>query len=179
MSTKSEEKPSKTKRKKEKKRKVESYKYNGHTFLQTIINIQTACEICNSFFMWPIERGLVCQSCKLTCHKKCFSNSGQCQKEPGLPGDNKKIFGVALVTLVTEEHKIPLVIEKLIYNIEVKGLYTEGIYRKSGVKSKITELKNQMDENPDTCEFEKYQVHVLASVLKVSELQILLKFKFT
>lgn len=165
MTTKSEEKPSKTKRKKEKKRKVESYKYNGHTFLQTIINIQTACEICNSFFMWPIERGLVCQSCKLTCHKKCYVNSGQCQKEPGMPGD-KKIFGVALVTLVTEEHKIPLVIEKLIYTIEVKGLYTEGIYRKSGVSSKIKEVKARMDENPDSCEFEKYQVHVLASVLK-------------
>ncbi|KAH0999523.1 hypothetical protein HUJ04_001394, partial [Dendroctonus ponderosae] len=166
MSTKSEEKPSKAKRKKEKKRKVESYKYNGHTFLQTIINIQTACEICNSFFMWPIERGLVCQSCKLTCHKKCYGNSSTCQKEPGQPGENKRIFGVALVTLVTDENKIPLVIEKLIYTIEVKGLYTEGIYRKSGVKSKITELKNQLDENPESCEFEKYQVHVLASVLK-------------
>ncbi|KAL1505209.1 hypothetical protein ABEB36_004823 [Hypothenemus hampei] len=166
MTTKTEEKPNKAKRKKEKKRKVESYKYNGHNFLQTIINIQTACEICNSFFMWPIERGLVCQSCKLTCHKKCYTNSSQCQKEPGQAGENKKIFGVPLVTLVTEEHKIPLVIEKLIYTIEVKGLYTEGIYRKSGVKSKITELKNQMDEKPEICEFEKYQVHVLASVLK-------------
>ncbi|CAH1131340.1 unnamed protein product [Ceutorhynchus assimilis] len=166
MSTKSEIKPSKAKRKKEKKRKVETYTYKGHTFLQTIINIQTACEVCNSFVMWPIERGLVCQSCKLTCHKKCYTNSGQCQKEPGMQGDNKRIFGVALVTLVTDEHKIPLVIEKLIYTIELKGIYTEGIYRKSGVKSKITELKNQMDEHPDSCEFEKYQVHVLASVLK-------------
>ncbi|XP_030757921.1 unconventional myosin-IXa-like isoform X2 [Sitophilus oryzae] len=166
MSTKTEEKPNKTKRKKEKKRKVETVKINGHTFLQTIINIQTACEICNSFFMWPIERGLVCQSCKLTCHKRCCNNSGKCQKEPVLPGDNKKIFGVALITLVTEEHKIPVVIEKLIYTIELKGLYTEGIYRKSGVSSKIRELKVSMDENPENCEFEKYQVHVLASVLK-------------
>ncbi|XP_050309561.1 unconventional myosin-IXa-like isoform X2 [Anthonomus grandis grandis] len=166
MSTKSEDKPNKTKRKKEKKRKVETYKCKGHTFLQTIINIQTACEICNSFFMWPIERGLVCQSCKLTCHKKCCTNASQCQKEPPQPGENKKIFGVALVTLVTEEHKIPLVIEKLICTIEVKGLYTEGIYRKSGVKSKITEVRNQMDQSPDNVEFDKYQVHVLASVLK-------------
>lgn len=59
MSSRAEEKPSKSKRKKEKKRKVEIYKHNGHTFLLTIINIPTACEICNSFFMWPIERGLV------------------------------------------------------------------------------------------------------------------------
>lgn len=58
-----EEKPNKAKRKKEKKRKVEDpIIFSGHTFLLTIINIPTACEICTSFFMWPIERGLVCQS---------------------------------------------------------------------------------------------------------------------
>lgn len=58
-----EEKPNKAKRKKEKKRKIEdAITYAGHTFLLTIINIPTACEICTSFFMWPIERGLVCQS---------------------------------------------------------------------------------------------------------------------
>jgi len=61
--TRLEEKPNKAKRKKEKKRKIEdAVTYAGHTFLLTIINIPTACEICTSFFMWPIERGLVCQS---------------------------------------------------------------------------------------------------------------------
>lgn len=58
-----QEKPHKTKRKKEKKRKTEDpITHNGHTFVLTIINIPTACEICTSFFMWPLERGLVCQS---------------------------------------------------------------------------------------------------------------------
>jgi myosin-9 len=57
------DKPSKSKRKKQKKRKVEDpISHLGHNFVLTIINIPTACEICNSFFMWPIERGLVCQS---------------------------------------------------------------------------------------------------------------------
>lgn len=65
--TRLEEKPNKAKRKKEKKRKTEdAITYAGHTFLLTIINIPTACEICTSFFMWPIERGLVCQS---KCHR--------------------------------------------------------------------------------------------------------------
>lgn len=58
-----QEKPRKTKRKKDKKRKVEDpVMHAGHHFVLTIINIPTACEICSSFFMWPIERGLVCQS---------------------------------------------------------------------------------------------------------------------
>lgn len=53
----------KTKRKKEKKRKTdEVISHVGHHFVLTIINIPTACEICTSFFMWPLERGLVCQS---------------------------------------------------------------------------------------------------------------------
>lgn len=57
------EKPGKLKRKKEKKQKGdEPIKYAGHIFHLTIINIPTACEICSSFFMWPLERGLVCQS---------------------------------------------------------------------------------------------------------------------
>lgn len=61
--TRLEEKPTKTKRKKEKKRKLEDpIHHGGHLFVLTIINIPTACEMCSSFFMWPIERGLVCQS---------------------------------------------------------------------------------------------------------------------
>ncbi|KAK9879186.1 hypothetical protein WA026_004034 [Henosepilachna vigintioctopunctata] len=166
MLTRAEEKPSKTKRKKEKKRKLETIKFKGHTFLLTIINIPTACEICNSFFMWPIERGLVCQSCKLTCHKKCYTNiQSLCVKE-AVQGGSSNVFGIPLVNLITEENKIPVVIERLLHVIELNGLYTEGIYRKSGVSSKIKELKTRMDESPNDVEFEKYQVHVLASVLK-------------
>lgn len=33
-----------------------------HVLESKIINIPTACEICNSLFKWPIERMLVCQS---------------------------------------------------------------------------------------------------------------------
>ncbi|XP_045483027.1 unconventional myosin-IXa-like isoform X2 [Harmonia axyridis] len=166
MLTRAEEKPNKTKRKKEKKRKLETIKFKGHNFQLTIINIPTACEICNSFFMWPIERGLVCQSCKLTCHKKCYTNiQTVCVKESTQGGSNR-VFGVPLVNLISEENKIPVVIERLLHVIELNGLYTEGIYRKSGVNSKIKELKTRMDEYPNEVEFEKYQVHVLASVLK-------------
>lgn len=63
VKTEAPEKQSKSKRKKEKKRKQEEpIRHGSHTFQLTIINIPTACEVCTSFFMWPIERGLVCQS---------------------------------------------------------------------------------------------------------------------
>lgn len=169
MSSRSEaDKPSKAKRKKEKKRKGEdTILYGGHTFLSTIINIPTACEICNSFFMWPIERGLVCQSCRLTCHKKCHKRTtSNCTKETTASGESRKVFGVPLATLLTEDTKVPVVIEKLLTTIEMCYIYTEGIYRKSGVSSKIRELKVKMEENPEEVNFENYQVHVLASVFK-------------
>lgn len=63
VKTEAPEKQSKSKRKKEKKRKQEEpTRHGNHMFQLTIINIPTACEVCTSFFMWPIERGLVCQS---------------------------------------------------------------------------------------------------------------------
>ena len=63
VKTEAPEKQSKSKRKKEKKRKQEEpIRHGNHMFMLTIINIPTACEVCTSFFMWPIERGLVCQS---------------------------------------------------------------------------------------------------------------------
>lgn len=172
MSSRAEaEKPNKTKRKKDKKRKTEDpIKFAGHTFVLTIINIPTACEVCSSFFMWPIERGLVCQSCKFTCHKKCYQvkTIGNCGKSNSaiVQEGSNKLFGVPLTALISEEGSIPVVIERLLATIEITGLYTEGIYRKSGVSSKVKELKAKMEENQEKVNFESYQVHVLASVLK-------------
>lgn len=70
-----EEKPPKpTKQRKErrakekggKRQKVEdTVEFLGHSFVPMVINIPTACEICSSFIMWPIERGVLCQSKQL------------------------------------------------------------------------------------------------------------------
>ncbi|XP_011638419.2 LOW QUALITY PROTEIN: unconventional myosin-IXa-like [Pogonomyrmex barbatus] len=159
-----------SKRKKEKKRKQEEpIRHGSHMFQLTIINIPTACEVCTSFFMWPIERGLVCQNCKLTCHKKCYLKaSAECGKDGSLPETNsRKVFGVPLYKLDCGDGKVPLVVDRLITTIEMHGLYTEGIYRKSGVSSKVRELKMKMDEGDlEKVDFENYQVHVLAAVLK-------------
>lgn len=75
-----------------------------------------------------------------------------------------------LTNLCTAEGgvKIPVKIEQLITKIEMHGLYAEGIYRKSGVNSKIKELKTKMSEATASSEldYESYNVHVLANVLK-------------
>ncbi|XP_038120961.1 unconventional myosin-IXb isoform X4 [Culex quinquefasciatus] len=201
MNSRETEKP-KTKRKKDKKRKHDEHTtYNGHTFQLTIINIATACEICQQFLLWPIERGLVCQNCRLTCHKRCYlksaacskisnasplgpgatvagvgvtgvvsaSGGGMCDDAAGLP---TKLFGVPLTTLCagSDGIKIPAQIYSLIMMIEMHGLYSEGIYRKSGVSSKIKEVKAKMDRGMGgsdyEMDYESYNVHVLTNVLK-------------
>ncbi|XP_014602153.1 PREDICTED: unconventional myosin-IXb-like isoform X2 [Polistes canadensis] len=170
VKTEAPEKQSKSKRKKEKKRKQEEpIRHGNHMFQLTIINIPTACEVCTSFFMWPIERGLVCQNCKLTCHKKCYTKAAaDCGKEASmLEANSRRVFGVPLYKLDCGDGKVPLVVDRLITTIEMHGLYTEGIYRKSGVSSKVRELKVKMDEGDlEKVDFENYQVHVLAAVLK-------------
>lgn len=45
------------------------------------------------------------------------------------------------------------------------GLYAEGLYRKSGVSSKIKELQRKMNELGEI-DYESYNVHVLTNVLK-------------
>ncbi|XP_053672693.1 unconventional myosin-IXa-like [Anopheles nili] len=206
MNSRETEKP-KAKRKKDKKRKHDDHTtFNGHTFQLTILNIATACEICQQFLLWPIERGLVCQNCKLTCHKKCYQKSASCNKianaDPnsllgagrggsavvaggcgpdGQPlyggGVPTKLFGVPLTALCGgsggDGVKIPAQINKLIMMIEMHGLYSEGIYRKSGVSSKIKDLKAKMDRAVTSADggggemdFESYNVHVLTNVLK-------------
>ncbi|KAL7305793.1 hypothetical protein TKK_0002041 [Trichogramma kaykai] len=173
--TESSEKSSKSKRKREKKdksKKDDPIPHGKHMFQLTIINIPTACELCSSFFMWPIERGLVCQNCRLTSHKKCYRRASKecskdCPSSVKMELNSHKVFGVPLSKLDCGDGRIPLVVDRLITTIELHGLYTEGIYRKSGVSSKVKELKNAMDdEGHENIDFKNYQVHVLAAVLK-------------
>lgn len=94
--------------------------------------------------------------------------SAECGKDGSLSETNsRKVFGVPLYKLDCGDGKVPLVVDRLITTIEMHGLYTEGIYRKSGVSSKVRELKMKMDEGDlEKVDFENYQVHVLAAVLK-------------
>lgn len=61
------------------------------------------------------------------------------------PELSSRQFGVEVSRLTNDERTVPLVVEKLINYIEMHGLYTEGIYRKSGSANKIKELKQGLD----------------------------------
>lgn len=116
----------------------------------------------------------VCQNCPLTVHKKCHVKALPCSKSSsssnhGASSDNEpgKLFKVPLTQLFASEGgaKIPTRIDQLITKIEMHGLYAEGLYRKSGVSSKIKELQRKMNELGEI-DYDSYNVHVLTNVLK-------------
>lgn len=167
----------KTKRTKERKKDKKASRkqedrivFLRHVLESKIINIPTACEICNSLFKWPIERMLVCQNCRLTCHRKCYTRIlGECglARAQGSTSHGHKVFGVPLSQLSTADGKVPSLVYRLITTIELRGIYTEGIYRKSGIHSKVQELKTQIDAGRlSEIEFDTYSVHILANLLK-------------
>lgn len=62
----------------------------------------------------------------------------------GLQGDlesEPRHFGVRVSALTSEKNSVPIVMEKLLEYVEMHGLYTEGIYRKSGSANRMRELK--------------------------------------
>lgn len=74
-----------------------------------------------------------------------MSDSVPCVFEQFDPELSSRQFGVEVSRLTNDERAVPLVVEKLINYIEMHGLYTEGIYRKSGSTNKIKELKQGLD----------------------------------
>ncbi|KAG7283767.1 hypothetical protein CRUP_034391 [Coryphaenoides rupestris] len=82
------------------------------------------------------------------------------------PELSSRQFGVEVSRLTSDERTVPLVVEKLINYIEMHGLYTEGIYRKSGSTNKIRELKQGLDTDVESMNLDDYTIHVIASVFK-------------
>ncbi|XP_013857031.1 unconventional myosin-IXAa isoform X3 [Austrofundulus limnaeus] len=156
-------KPESKKRRKKDTDIVEEH--NGHIFKSTQYSIPTYCEFCSSL-IWMMDRACVCKLCRYACHRKCCQKtSTKCSKKFD-PELSSRQFGVEVSRLTSDERTVPLVVEKLINYIEMHGLYTEGIYRKSGSTNKIKELKLALDTDVENMTLDDYNIHVIASVFK-------------
>uniref|UniRef100_A0A671QP89 Unconventional myosin-IXa-like n=1 Tax=Sinocyclocheilus anshuiensis TaxID=1608454 RepID=A0A671QP89_9TELE len=139
--------------------------HNGHIFKSTQYSIPTYCEYCSSL-IWMMDKACVCKLCRYACHRKCCQKmTTKCSKKYD-PELSSRQFGVELSRLTNDERAVPLVVEKLINYIEMHGLYTEGIYRKSGSTNKIKELKQGLDTDVNGVNLDDYNINVIASVFK-------------
>ncbi|XP_012584384.1 PREDICTED: unconventional myosin-IXb [Condylura cristata] len=155
-----------------KKRKQERavQQHNGHVFASYQVNIPQSCEQCLSY-IWLMDKALLCSVCKMTCHKKCVHKiqtycSYTCRKKSE-PGAEPGHFGVCVDSLTSDKVSVPVVLEKLLEHVEMHGLYTEGLYRKSGATHRIRELRQALQTDPAAVKLENFPIHAITGVLKL------------
>ncbi|GBL72419.1 RalA-binding protein 1 [Araneus ventricosus] len=84
--------------------------------------------------------------------------------------EDKPIFGVplAIAVEISKSHdgiELPVVVRECIDYIEEHGLACEGIYKISGLKSKVRKLKDQYNRREKVYLYE-HEPHIVASLLK-------------
>ncbi|KGL88089.1 Unconventional myosin-IXb, partial [Charadrius vociferus] len=163
------EQPKQTKAQKKKRKQDRSIEeHNGHVFTNYQVSIRQSCEHCSSY-IWPMEKACLCSVCKLTCHKKCMSkiqsSCTSCGKKNEQDAEPRH-FGVCVSSLTSERNSVPIVMEKLLEYVEMHGLYTEGIYRKSGSANRMKELKQLLQADPNSVKLENYPIHTITGILK-------------
>uniref|UniRef100_A0A8C3L9Z8 Myosin IXB n=1 Tax=Chrysolophus pictus TaxID=9089 RepID=A0A8C3L9Z8_CHRPC len=163
------EQPKQTKAQKKKRKQERAVEeHNGHVFTNYQVSIRQSCEHCSSY-IWPMEKACLCSVCKLTCHKKCMSkiqsSCTSCGKKNEQDAEPRH-FGVCVSSLTSERNSVPIVMEKLLEHVEMHGLYTEGIYRKSGSANRMKELKQLLQADPNSVKLENYPIHTITGILK-------------
>ncbi|GAB1293308.1 Unconventional myosin-IXb [Apodemus speciosus] len=162
--------PAKSKAQKKKRKQERAVQeHNGHVFASYQVNIPQSCEQCLSY-IWLMDKALLCSVCKMTCHKKCVpkvqsscSYTGRRKSELGAdPGH----FGVCVDSLTSDKASVPIVLEKLLEHVEMHGLYTEGLYRKSGAANRTRELRQALQTDPAAVKLEDFPIHAITGVLK-------------
>ncbi|XP_057712597.1 unconventional myosin-IXb isoform X3 [Corythoichthys intestinalis] len=140
-----------------------------HRFSTYQVNIMQSCDLCGSY-IWGMEKAYMCSSCKLICHKKCLDKiitdcSTRCaRQDDSVPGGLH--FGVHVCVLTSKANPVPKVVELLLMYVEMNGLYTEGIYRKSGSACRARELHQIMELDPEAANLENYPIHTITGLVK-------------
>ncbi|CAM9290724.1 unnamed protein product [Lampetra planeri] len=96
---------------------------------------------------------------------------GEMKKEEAEPakGDDEaggQHFGVRVCHLVSEKNPVPMVLEMMLEHVEMHGLYTEGIYRKSGSANRMKELHQRLETDPHQVCLEDHPIHTVTGLVK-------------
>uniref|UniRef100_A0AAR2IZI1 Myosin IXb n=1 Tax=Pygocentrus nattereri TaxID=42514 RepID=A0AAR2IZI1_PYGNA len=140
-----------------------------HCFSTYQVNIYQSCDLCSSY-IWGMEKACMCSSCKMVCHKKCLSKIVLfCSKHVYRKiesGKSTAHFGVHVSSLTSNQTPVPVVMEMMLSYVELHGLYTEGIYRKSGSACKAKELHQLLETDPKSECLNNYPIHTVTGLIK-------------
>ncbi|MGH0168652.1 UNVERIFIED_CONTAM: hypothetical protein FKN15_001096 [Acipenser sinensis] len=155
--------------KKEEAEPAKSEKRMGHVLSSYQVNIIQSCDQCTSY-IFAMEKALICSYCKIICHKKCISKiQNECTSYCMMKNETEagsRHFGVRVCALTSERNPVPIVLEILLEHVEMNGLYTEGIYRKSGSANRMKELWQRLEADPTAVNLEEYPIHAVTGILK-------------
>ncbi|XP_030218971.1 unconventional myosin-IXb isoform X2 [Gadus morhua] len=158
-------------KKTKKRRKKEKCMENplDHMFSTYQVNIMQSCDLCGSY-IWGMEKAYMCSACKLICHKKCLAKIitdclTRCARKDSSTSGSLH-FGVDVSVLSSPAQPVPQVLEMLLVYVEMNGLDTEGIYRKSGSACRARELHQILETNPETASLENYPIHTITGLVK-------------
>ncbi|XP_051989396.1 unconventional myosin-IXb-like isoform X2 [Xyrauchen texanus] len=167
-----EAEPCKIKERKQRKSKRDIYPDSpkGHLFSTYQVTIMQSCDQCNSY-IWGMEKAFMCSSCKMVCHKKCLSKilincTAHCARKKEGEQHHTLHFGVPVCVLARAGDSVPFVIEKMLVHVEMNGLYTEGIYRKSGSACRAKELHQILEKDPKAVCLDNYPIHTISGLVK-------------
>ncbi|XP_076828532.1 unconventional myosin-IXb isoform X2 [Brachyhypopomus gauderio] len=140
-----------------------------HSFSTWQVTIVQSCDVCGSF-IWGMEKACMCNFCKMICHKKCLSKVvTHCFKRVPRKTETDKTtahFGVHINALTSCKTPVPVVLEMMLTHVEMNGLYTEGIYRKSGSVCKAKELHQLLETDCKGVCLENYPIHTVTGLIK-------------
>ncbi|KAI6221305.1 hypothetical protein M3Y99_01559100 [Aphelenchoides fujianensis] len=137
---------------------------NGHRFKPDFVHVPTYCEVCDQF-MWHAEKIFICLNCRLSTHKKCHTKvNGNCTRAvlPSALATGRRFFGADLAYLTGDDLVVPPILNNMLMAIEVRALFVEGLYRKSGSLAEVKKLRNKIElaDDLDALSFEDVPVHL-------------------
>jgi len=122
------------------------------------------CRECNKYAYF---NGYECTECGLATHKKCLETLHLlCGPKTLLRKMNT--FGVDLGQhLLQVNAEIPPLLQKCVAVIDNRGTTVKGIYRVSGVKSKVEKLCQAFENGAELVDLTDIQPNVIANVVKL------------
>ncbi|XP_063872353.1 rho GTPase-activating protein 45-like [Scylla paramamosain] len=144
------------------RRQVMSKAAISHSFKKLLT--PSRCRECDSYVYF---HGYECAECGLGCHKKCLETLAIKCGHKRLPR-KMTTFGVDLAQHLTETNTtVPHLVVKCVAEIDARGGKIKGIYRVSGVKSRVEKLCQAFENGAHLVDLSDQHPNVIANVHKL------------
>ncbi|CAI5764972.1 GEM-interacting protein isoform X1 [Podarcis lilfordi] len=113
-----------------------------------------------------VVKGVECEECYLTCHKKCLESLLISCGHQKLPA-RASLFGIDFLQVSRDfPEEVPFIVAKCTLEIERRALGVQGIYRISGAKSRVERLCQAFESGWRLVELSDHSPHDITGVLK-------------